>query len=120
MRHRFSPRSRVGGRVAVLANVLLLLLTGMTWSSFSTATGNAANAFEAAAVFPPADVTGVSATSGEDAQVPVSWSAANRAVDYEVRYRVIGAPSWSGPAVTAATAVTVTGLANGSMYEFQV
>ena len=53
--------------------------------------------------------------------MPLSWSAANRAVDYEIQYRVVGAPSWETPTVTTVlTSTTVTGLANGSTYEFQV
>jgi hypothetical protein len=99
----------------------LLVAAGAVFSAFSGTTTNGASLFSAADVFPPGDVTGVSADAGEDAQVPVSWAAANRADSYEVRYRVNGAPSWVTPTVTTAlTSTTVTGLVNGTTYEFQV
>ncbi len=89
--------------------------TGL-WSAFSAAT----------------TVTGVGAptalvaTAG-DTQVALTWTApasdgGSAITDYIVQYRVTGAGSWSTFAdgtSTAATA-TVTGLTNGTGYDFQV
>jgi hypothetical protein len=74
----------------------------------------------------PAQVTGLSATPGS-AQVALSWTAPSSGgsaiTDYTVQYRVTSVGgAWSTFSHTAGTATsrTVTGLTNGTGYDFQV
>jgi hypothetical protein len=60
-------------------------------------------------------------------QATVSWlaPASNGGAalsDYTVQYRIVGAGSWTtfAHAASTATSIVVTGLVNGSIYEFQV
>ena len=62
-----------------------------------------------------------------DSQVTLSWSAplfngGSSITDYEVKYRLAGAATWTTFVHTAspATSIIVTGLNNGSSYEFKV
>jgi hypothetical protein len=50
----------------------------------------------------------------------VSWDAVTGASSYDVQYRVVGAPSWSGPVNTTSASTSLTGLNYNSNYEWQV
>ncbi|OJX65648.1 MAG: hypothetical protein BGO95_02000 [Micrococcales bacterium 73-13] len=86
--------------------------------------GTAIDIGAAEAQFPDAP-TGLTPTAG-DAQVALSWTAPapgdSPITDYIVEFRLVGAPSWStfldGTGTTPSA--TVTGLVNGSAYEFRV
>lgn len=64
------------------------------------------------------------ATAG-DGTAALSWSAPIPPADttltgYETEYAVSGSGSWSTPAATTATTATVTGLTDGTTYDFRV
>lgn len=66
-------------------------------------------------------------TTAGDGQVALSWLApvfngGAAITDYEVKYRIVGAATWTTFIHTASTAtsIIVTGLGNGSNYEFKV
>jgi titin len=94
------------------------------WSDTVTATPEA----EIVETVPGAP-TGLQATAG-DAQVALSWTAPadtgnSPITSYTVRYKATDATDWTTRDVTArsrdaATSTTVTGLTNGTTYEFQV
>lgn len=71
----------------------------------------------------PGAVTGLTATPG-DAAVALAWAApaANGApiLSYTVRYRPVGATTYSIFGTVADRTATVTGLSNGQAYEFGV
>ena len=70
---------------------------------------------------PTAYPTGIVATSGEDAQVSLSWTPVANATRHEFRYRIAGTDSWSTWAATdLRQSHVVTALDNGTTYEFQV
>ena len=75
----------------------------------------------------PGAPTSLAATSYRGGHVPLTWSPPNAdggtpVTDYTVQYRVEGAAEWltfnDGP--SANTGATVTGLDDGTVYEFQV
>lgn len=71
----------------------------------------------------PAPVT-FTATAG-DGTAALSWTAPTPPADttvtgYETEYAVRGSGSWSTPAATTATTTTVTGLTDGTAYDFRV
>src|SRR5205807_1454884 len=90
---------------------------------------NGAGSFSAAssAVVPagaPAAPSGVSATAG-DAQATVAWAAPSSNGDpingYDVRYSANGGESWISADVSfPSSPATITGLANGTPYLFEV
>lgn len=66
----------------------------------------------------------VTATAG-DGTTALSWSAptlpaGTTLTGYETEYAVSGSGSWSTPAATTATTTTVTGLTDGTAYDFRV
>lgn len=73
----------------------------------------------------PGQVTGLGGTPG-NAQVALSWSApangGSPITDYLVEYRTSPAGSWTtfSHTASAATSRTVTGLSNGTAYDFRV
>jgi alpha-tubulin suppressor-like RCC1 family protein len=68
----------------------------------------------------PAAPTGLAATGGRYAYVPLSWSSVTGASDYQVRYRVNGTSPWTQGAWQTATSADISGLTNATTYEFQV
>jgi alpha-tubulin suppressor-like RCC1 family protein len=68
----------------------------------------------------PDDATGLTTTSGQELQVPLTWSAVTGAEDYQVRWRTYGGGTWTTLPSTVATTATVTGLVDRVGYEFQV
>ena len=73
----------------------------------------------------PAAPTSLSGTRG-NAQVPLTWSAPSNGgspiTDYVIQYEVTGSGSWSvfSDGTSTATSATVTGLTNGTSYDFEV
>ncbi|MEP6845600.1 MAG: reprolysin-like metallopeptidase, partial [Panacibacter sp.] len=64
---------------------------------------------------------GLTASSVTATSATVSWTAVTGATSYDVDYRVIGAGSWTtGVAATASTSLNLTGLTQGTDYEFRV
>ena len=69
----------------------------------------------------PSAPTGVSATSGEDAQSVVSWSAPSTDVDPPITgYTVTASPGGQTCSTTGARSCTLTNLTNGVAYTFTV
>ena len=94
---------------------LVLSYVGNTASKWTNA--NIVTATPTAPVAAPALPT-VKATAG-NAQVALSWNAVANATKYSVFYRKTGTSSWTAKPVTA-TSYTVTGLTNGTKYDFLV
>ena len=70
---------------------------------------------------PDTTPAGVTATSGLDGQVSLSWTGVTGATDYQAQWRTSGSGSWTANGWTGgATTSTVSGLANNTTYEFQV
>lgn len=72
-------------------------------------------------ITPPAVPAGVSATTGSQ-QVTLTWSANTEPdlASYQVKFRPVGSTTWTYRSPTSATFFTVTGLTNGTAYEFAV
>jgi hypothetical protein len=71
----------------------------------------------------PAQVAGVTAAAGPqpESQIQVTWSALAPAPSaYTVQYRPGGTLAWATASTTAAPPFSITGLASGTEYEFQV
>ncbi|NBX77506.1 MAG: fibronectin type III domain-containing protein [Proteobacteria bacterium] len=74
----------------------------------------------------PGTPTSVVATSGQNGQVPISWSApasnGSAITNYSYQYSSDGGVNWSTAALTgsSATSFTVAGLTNGTPYVFRV
>ena len=62
--------------------------------------------------------TGLTASSGEDGQVTLSWTAPSLVTVTRYEYNQNGGTSWTSTGTT--TSVTVTGLTNGTQYTFSV
>ncbi|MFK7971624.1 MAG: fibronectin type III domain-containing protein [Bacteroidia bacterium] len=65
-------------------------------------------------------VSNLSVTSITTNSAQVSWSAANGAVNYNLRYRAVGAASWTTVNNVTATSQSITGLSPSTNYEWQV
>jgi len=63
--------------------------------------------------------TGLAATPGDTA-VALTWDAVPGAETYTVRYKLVSAGTWTEGTAAAGTTANITGLVNGSPYEFQV
>ena len=115
------PVARLGAVLLVLAGVVFAVLAvrglanvtaGFTNTSASGAT------FSAAPVFPP---SGITTSSGLDAQVALSWNPVGGATDYQVQWRTNGSGPWTSISSTSGgTSATVSGLTNNTTYEFQL
>jgi hypothetical protein len=68
----------------------------------------------------PSVPTGLAATGGLSAHVPLTWNSATDATVYQVRHRVNGAGAWTQSSWQAGTSLDMTSLTNGTSYEFQV
>ena len=68
----------------------------------------------------PAVPAGLAGTSGGGTgQVPLTWTNV-AGTDYQVQYRVNGIGGWTQTSWQTGATLTVTGLTNGTTYEFQV
>ncbi len=104
-------------------NTKVFLQSSATASTFDNVlvTGNSA------APTAPGQVTSLSATAG-DAQVSLTWSApgsngGSAITDYLIEYKLNSEPTtWSifSDGTSTSTSATVTGLSNGSLYNFRV
>ena len=64
---------------------------------------------------------GLKAASVTASAATISWTAVTGATSYDVDYRIVGATSWTNAATaTTATSVNLTGLVQGTDYEFRV
>src|SRR5207237_2735602 len=88
--------------------------------------GTATGSTPATPATTPGAPTGLGATAG-DHQVLLSWTApvsdgGSAITDYTVQYRVHGTTPWQtfSDGVSTAVSATVTGLSNGTVYDFQV
>ena len=69
---------------------------------------------------PPPPPTGLAGTSGGGTgQVPLTWTSV-AGTDYQIQYRVNGSGGWTQTSWQTAATLTVTGLTNGTTYDFQV
>jgi hypothetical protein len=99
--------------------VIEFLHDGTRWREISRATTTAV------AATAPGQVTGLSATPG-NTQVSLSWTAPSNGgspiTDYLVEYRTSPAGSWNtfADGTSTATSAVVTGLTNGTAYDFRV
>ncbi len=107
----------VAGGTAYCSGYSTLVGDGTSGATRVTPTPLATTAIPAAASSAP---TGLAAGSGLDAQVPLTWSSAAGAADYQVQWRTNGVGGWTATASTTGTSTTVTGLTNNTAYEFQV
>ena len=72
---------------------------------------------------PPAcgDPTGLTASAITDTTATVSWAAVAGAVSYDVEYKLTSSATWTNAATaTTATSVTITGLTQGTVYDWRV
>jgi hypothetical protein len=90
-------------------------------------TGSASNVIISTQATTPGAPTSLSATGGINGQVPLTWIApvsngGSDITDYLVEYKLSATSTWStfSDGVSVATGTTVTGLANGSLYNFRV
>jgi Fibronectin type III domain len=98
-----------------------------TWTGSSATLTYTATSATWGAVGLPGAPTSLNATAG-NAQCPLTWTApvsngGSALTNYTVQYRTtVGPGSWNTFSHTASTAtsITVTGLANGTGYDFQV
>ncbi len=71
-------------------------------------------------VVDPCDIPGGLSASGiTTSEATISWSAASGANSYNYRYRIDGSGAWTD-ANTTSTSADLTGLAEGTTYEFQI
>lgn len=64
---------------------------------------------------------GLTATSITGTTATLSWTAVTGATSYDVDYRAVGAGTWTtGAAATTSTSLNLTGLTQGTDYEFRV
>jgi hypothetical protein len=69
---------------------------------------------------PPCNVpAGLSTTNITASSATLSWTTVSGAVGYNVRYRIVGAPSWT-TTTSATSSVNVSSLSPASNYEWQV
>lgn len=102
----------------------LTAFSNYEWQVQTNCGGSNTSAFSASATFstplPPCNVpaglntTGISATGAT-----LNWSSVSGAVNYNVQYRIVGAPSWT-PTTSSTTSTTIASLTASSNYEWQV
>ena len=122
-----SPRldrwvTRLGAGLLVLVGALLAVLAvqglANVTAGFTNTSASGASSFTAAPIFPP---SGITTSSGLDAQVALSWNPVGGATDYQVQWRTNGSGSWTSISSTSgATSATVSALTNNTTYEFQL
>ena len=67
------------------------------------------------------DPTGLASSSITNTSATVSWTAVASAVSYDVDYKLSSSSTWINAATaTSATAVSITGLAQGTVYDWRV
>jgi hypothetical protein len=64
--------------------------------------------------------TGLSVASISTSGATLSWAAVTGATNYTIEYKLATSPTWTGTATTTSTSRTLTGLALGSVYDWQV
>ena len=69
---------------------------------------------------PPAVAPTVTVTGTASNSVTLGWGAITNASAYAIQYRQTGSGSWSAFGTVSGTSGTVTGLATGTSYDFQV
>jgi hypothetical protein len=70
---------------------------------------------------PPCDVPiNQSSSNVTTSSADVAWDPINGGASYDVQYRIVGNPSWTGPVNTANTSTTLGSLNYNSDYEWQV
>jgi hypothetical protein len=72
---------------------------------------------------PPAcgDATGLAASSITNTSATVSWAAVSGAVSYDVDYKTAASATWINAATaTASTSVALSGLTQGTLYDYRV
>ena len=115
-----------GGACSSAVSTTTASLTGLTpgtsytYKAYSTSTCGTELATASAFLTKPAQVTGVSAATG-NTQLVVSWTAVTSATGYTVQWKSGTQEYGSGRQATATgTAHTVTGLTNGTQYTLRV
>jgi hypothetical protein len=68
----------------------------------------------------PSVPTGLTATSGQNAQVPLSWSASSGATSYNVKRSLVSGGPYARVASPTTTSYTDAGLINGTTYFYAV
>lgn len=68
----------------------------------------------------PAAPTNFRSTAAAEDSITLAWNIVNSATGYEIRYREAGETSWEVPVSVSGISKTVSGLAAGTEYEFQV
>src|SRR5690349_10407859 len=113
--------ARLGVVLLVLAGAVLTVLAARGLANVAagfTNTSASGASFTAAPIFPP---SGITTSSGLDAQVALSWNPVGGATDYQVQWRTNGSGSWTSISSTSGTtSATVSALTNNTTYEFQV
>lgn len=64
--------------------------------------------------------SGLSASNITANSATVSWASVSGAISYNVRYRIVGAANWTTAGSTPGLALSISGLAAGTNYEYQV
>lgn len=120
--------SNGAGSTEVMANTQYKEATAagtQTYNITTTSTDNWTAIFVLNRMATPEAVTNLAATPG-NAQVDLSWTAAasndSPITDYVVEYKLASSGTWLtfADGTSATAAATVTGLTNGSLYDFRV
>jgi hypothetical protein len=102
-----------GGGAATLGISLLALPTSI--AAASDAFGSTPLT-QAGSMDTPAELNAVAG----DTRVALTWSSVTGASAYQVQYREFGSSDWLVDRITDQTSLTVSGLTNGTQYEFRV
>jgi len=102
---------RGSGAAALGISTLALPLTAAASSAFGETPLVAAGSMGT-----PAELN----ASAGDTVVSLSWTSVSGAVAYQVQYRAVGSSTWLVDRLTDQTSLIVSGLTNGTAYEFRV